>query len=280
MKRVFILLLFFSLILKKAPAQNHSGDTWKKVKNEGSGTLTVAYYEQHGILYKDANGTMKGVCADILKDFSDFVKTRYNKNLEIRYAIHEENFAGFLKIVKEDATVLGVGNISITEERKKIYKYTPSYMPNLMVMLTHKDAPNITTFNELKDKFPGYTAEVINESTSVNMIGKIKKDYSPSLKIRYMESGPAMLESISNDPKTFGIVDFTEYLNAIRKKIPVKKQNIDLGTSEDLGFLMSKQSDWDEAWNSFLTPEYKKSSKYRQIIATNLGTSFLNQLNK
>ena len=95
-----------------------------------------------------------------------------------------------------------------------------------------------------------------------------------------MESGPAMLESISNDPKTFGIVDFTEYLNAIRKKIPVKKQNIDLGTSEDLGFLMSKQSDWDEAWNSFLTPEYKKSSKYRQIIATNLGTSFLNQLNK
>jgi hypothetical protein len=61
----------------------------------------------------------------------------------------------------------------------------------------------------------------------------------------------------------------------IKKRLPVKKHDVDFGAPEELGFIMSKQSDWDEVWKEFLTPEYRKSVRYKEIIAENLGSSFL-----
>jgi hypothetical protein len=45
---------------------------------------------------------------------------------------------------------------------------------------------------------------------------------------------------------------------------------------QDLGFVMSKQSDWDVIWNEFLNPEYRKIVSYKKIISKNLGATFLN----
>jgi hypothetical protein len=73
----------------------------------------------------------------------------------------------------------------------------------------------------------------------------------------------------------FTVLDFIEFVNATRKKLPVKKQNVEFDNSEDLAFIMNKQSDWDEPWKQFLTDEYKKTAKYRRSISTNLGSTML-----
>jgi hypothetical protein len=62
----------------------------------------------------------------------------------------------------------------------------------------------------------------------------------------------------------------------VRKKLPVKRHDVDLGNAEELGFIMAKQTDWDEVWNEFLTSDYRKSVRYKKIIADNLGSTFLN----
>jgi hypothetical protein len=77
------------------------------------------------------------------------------------------------------------------------------------------------------------------------------------------------------DTHLFSIIDFTEYIGVIKKHMPVKKHEVEIGTPEELGFIMSKHSDWDVLWKEFLTPEYRKSVRYKEIIAENLGSSFL-----
>ncbi|MEO7992020.1 MAG: transporter substrate-binding domain-containing protein [Chryseolinea sp.] len=269
-------ILFFAGVLfaSACQGQKYTGDTWSNVKTNG-GTLTVIYYEQPGLIYKDASGKMKGVCADILDDFAKFVQTKYDRKVEIKYAGQEQVFPIFLATMQSTPNILGVTNVTITEERKKILKFTPSFMNNPVVMLTHSDAPNINRVDEIGTAMKDYSAKVITGSTHVKIIEKIKKENAPALKVTYANSGGEILKGLSSASKYFTILDFTEYLDATRRQLPVKRQNVNFGAAEELAFIMAKQTDWDQPWNEFMTKEYRSSVRYRKIIVENLGPSFL-----
>ena len=276
MKNIWIVV--FALCSLQAKAQKYTGDSWAKVKSAG-GTLTVIYYEQPGLIYKDeATGKMKGVCADILEDFTKYVKDKYGKTLTVNYAAKEQIFPNFLSTTQNTPNIMGITNVTVTEERKKILKFTPPFLSNPVVLLTHKDAPAISSFAEISKKLEGYTAEIIGGSTHVKLINKIKKENWPNLSIAYGPSGQEILKKFVANPKLFTIVDFTEFVDANRKRLPVKKQKVEFGDPEQLAFAMSKGNDWDEPWKEFMTDEYRKSPQFSKYVSDNLGMAFLSVL--
>jgi ABC-type amino acid transport substrate-binding protein len=271
--RIFLLLLAFTLS-HIVTAQKYKGDSWAKVKSAGAGTLTVVYYEQPGLIYSEG-GKIKGACVDLVNEFVNYVQTKHGKKITVTYAGKEPVFSEFLSAVQSSNDVLGVANVIVTEERKKILKFAPPFLSNPVVMITHKDAPLLANINEISTKFNGYSAEVIKGSIHTKHIEKIKKDYMPALPIAYGSNGGDILKRISTNPKLFTILEFVEFVDAQRKNLPVKSQNVNFGEAEQLAFIMAKESDWDEPWKEFLTPDYRKSVKYRKIIADNLGSTFL-----
>jgi ABC-type amino acid transport substrate-binding protein len=264
-----LILLYFNL-----SAQNYSGDSWATVKSNGTGSLAVVYYEQPGLIFK-ADGRMKGVCVDILSDFQKYVESKYGKKVKIDYVGEEKEFSNFLKVCQTTANVLGVTNTSITDERKKIMKFSPPFMTTQLVLLTNKNAPALGKLEDMPKTFSGFKAQVITGSTHVKYIEEIKKKYYPSLQVTYATSSESVIKNLSTDPKLFSILDFTEYIGVVRKKIPVKRQDVELGNPEPLGFIMAKQTDWDILFKEFLTEDYRRSVRYKEIIADNLGSSFL-----
>jgi ABC-type amino acid transport substrate-binding protein len=270
----FTALVFISSTL--AFSQKYQGDSWTQVKATGSGVLTVVYCEQFGLISKDKDGKVKGVCVDILSDFAAYIKDQYGKTITIKYAGVIPAFSEFLSTTQHTPNILGVTNTTITDERKKILKFSPPYMSNRQVMLTSNKSPSITHLKELPTKFPGFTAQVIAGSTQVQYVEKIKTEYMPTLKITQEISGPTILTNLINNPKSFTIIDFTEFVDVVHRKLPIKRQMVDVGVVEELGFIMSKQTDWDMPLREFLTPEYRNSIAYRKIIAENLGATFMN----
>jgi hypothetical protein len=256
-------------------SQTYKGDSWKSIKATGSGTLAVVYYEQPGLVVKNKDGKMEGICVDIIGDFIKHVEQKHGKKITVQYVGREAEFSNFLKVIQDTDNVLGVTNTSITEERKKTLYFTPPFMSTQLVLLTNKNAPAIKNLSELSTVFAGFSAQVITGSTHVKYIENIKKEYNPRLNITYAPSSESVIRNLSSDQKLFSILDFTEYIGVVRKKIPVKRQEVELGNPEQLGFIMSKQSDWGELWKEFLTPEYRKSVRFKEIVAENLGSSFL-----
>lgn len=256
-------------------SQKYQGDSWASVKSTGSGTLTIIYSEQFGLIHKDKDGKIKGVCVDILTDFAKYVKDHHGKTIAIKYAAEIPVFAEFLTITQHTPHILGVTNTTITEERKKILKFSPAYMSNRQVMLTNNKAPSLTSLKELPSKFPDFKGQVIAGSTQVQYMEKIKTDYLPALKITQEESGPIIIKNLMNDPKLFTIIDFTEFVEVVHKKLPIKRQMVDIAAAEELGFIMAKQTDWDVPLKEFLTSQYRTSVGYRKIIAENLGATFM-----
>jgi hypothetical protein len=102
MKYPFVFLLLFGSLI--SIAQQKSGDSWAKVKSSGTGTLAVLYYEQPGLISKQANGQITGVCVDILKDFQKHIETKYGKKVNILYVGEETEFPGFLQPYKISTT--------------------------------------------------------------------------------------------------------------------------------------------------------------------------------
>jgi hypothetical protein len=97
----------------------------------------------------------------------------------------------------------------------------------------------------------------------------------PSLKITQETSGPIIIKNLINNPRIFTIIDFTEFVDVVHKKLPIKRQMVDVGVVEELGFIMSKQTDWDVPLKEFLTSDYRNSVGYRKIISENLGATFM-----
>ena len=272
----FISLSILIGVSTTAYTQKYQGDSWAKVKSSGSGSLTVVYAEQFGLIYKDKDGKIKGVCVDILSDFAQFIKTQHGKIITIKYAEEIPVFSEFLKTSQNTLNILGVTNTTITEERKKVLKFSPAYMSNRQVMLTNNKSPSIVSLRELPSKFPDFTAQVIAGSTHVEYVEKIKSEYMPSLKITQETSGPAIIKNLITNQKMFTIIDFTEFVDVVHKKLPIKRQMVDVGVVEELGFIMSKQTDWDVPLKEFLTSDYRNSMAYRKIISENLGATFMN----
>jgi membrane-bound lytic murein transglycosylase MltF len=269
---------FLSLILLAnaicVTGQNYKGDSWSTVKSKGTGTLSVVYYEQPGLIFK-ADGKMKGVCVDILSDFQKYVETKHGKKIAIEYVGEEKEFSSFLKVCQSTPNIIGVTNTSITDERKKIMKFSPPFMTTQLVLLTNKNSPALLKLEDMSKTFSGFTAQVITGSTHVKYIEEIKKQYFPTLQVTYASSSESVIKNLSTNPRLFSILDFTEYIGVVRKKIPVKRQDVELGNPEPLGFIMAKQTDWDVLFKEFLTEEYRKSVRYKEIISDNLGSSFL-----
>lgn len=263
------------MISLSAAGQKYQGNSWAEVKTGGKGTLTIVYYEQPGLIYKD-NGQMKGVCVDILSDFAKFIQEKYSKAVTINYAGEEREFSGFLKVVQSTPNILGVTNTSITEERKKILKFTPPFMTTQLVLLTNQSSPVLTNLKDLPKVYAGFSALVITGSTHMKYADMLKKQYYPDLNITYAPSSETVIKNLTANPKIFSILDFTEYVGVVRKKLPIKRQDVDLGNAEELGFIMARQSDWDGLWKEFLTEDYRKGVRYKKIIADNLGSTFLN----
>jgi hypothetical protein len=271
MKKTCLLLVLLS---QMAFAQKYGGDSWTTIKGKGNGKLAVVYYPQHGLIINE-NGKMKGLCVDLLNDFVQYVQTKHGKKITIDYQGEEKVFEEFLRVTKTTPNLLGVSSVTVTDERKKIMKFTPPFIFNQIVLITHKDAPTVDDVKNIATVLKGYSAKVMGGSVFLKYIEQIKKENMPSLSITTGSNSDDIINEVCTNPKLLSLIDLTQYIDASRKKLPIKmQQNVKIGPDQERAFSMSKQSDWDEIWNEFLTPEYRKSEKYRQFVVSNLGATY------
>jgi ABC-type amino acid transport substrate-binding protein len=253
-----------------------TGSSWATVKNAGKGELTCVYYQTPGLVFEE-NGKMQGVCIDIMNEFKNYVSEKHNVALSFNFEKKIPVFTDFIGTVRSSKNIMGVCNTSITTERKNYLDFSPSYMNNPSVLLSNQNAGTLRDFSNMASNFEGYKAVIIKGSTHEQYLKKIASEYFPNLTIEYANSGSEVNAKLRSNAKYFTLIDFTEYFDAVRKKMNVTRHPVPLNELEDqLGYIFPKGSDWQSIWREFLTPEFKESVTYKKIVADNLGTAFVN----
>ncbi len=269
MKKLFALFLLLPAL--SATAQNYSGDTWSKVNTSKQGTISLAYVETPAFVYKDASGNLTGICVDMMNDFVAWVNKTKGVKLQSRFVGDGSSFQGMYSRVKSSSGgVFGLGNITITDERKREVKFSPPFITNFAILITQNQVPTLTRLEDISKVFGTLTAYTAKGTLNEKRLLELKQKYSPNMKLVTLNTSPEVYDKIFSDPNAFSYLDLAFYLKAVNEKKPVKRHPIGDKTAEQFGIIMPLNSDWGTVLEEFFA-SYINSPQYKTMLARHLG---------
>lgn len=272
MKNLIGLLLVLASI--SAHAQGYSGDTWAQAKTKGSATITVTYVETPSFVYKDESGTHTGICIDIMNDFIKWANESKKIKINAVYMGDGSNFRGMYDKVKASAGgVFGLGNITITEERKREVKFSPPFITNIAFLITQNGVTTLTKLEDLKATFGKLTAYTAKGTLNEKRINDLKKKYNPDMTIVQTGTSQEAFEKLISDSNGFAYLDLAFYLEAVSMRKPVKRHAVGDQLAEKFGFIMPMGSDWSQVLDEFFAANggYTNTAQYKAILRKHLG---------
>ena len=277
MKKIFLLA---ALIMPSVLFAQFSGDTYSSAKQKGSAEWTLTFANAPGFIFKDDQGKITGITVDLMNAFKAYVEQKEGIKVTMNFkSTDPNNFTKFLADVKSsNGGVFGLSNTTITQERKSSYNFSPAYITNIGMVISHKDVPTVENLSEISSKFSGMTAVTVKNSTNEKRILEIKEKYWNDLKIEYVPSFQAAVEAVANSTTKFTDVDFTYYLAAVQSKKPLKRHPGGDNTAEQFGIIMPKSNDWSALLTEFMNSGFVGGIEYKKIVANNLGSSAMKYL--
>ena len=271
MKKIVFLLA--ALACFAVNAQNYSGDSWAQVKSKGEGTISLAYVETPSFVYKEGN-ELTGICVDIMNDFVNWTNETKKVKLQSKFVGDGSSFRGMYEKVKASSGgVFGLGNITMTDERKKEIKFSPSFITNFAILITQNNVPTLAKFEDLKTTFKDLTAYTAKGTLNEKRINELKKKYYPDMKVELNATSQETFEKVVSDSHGFAYLDLAFYLEAVSQRKPVKRHPVGDQSSEKFAFIMPMNSDWGPILDEFFKADggYTNSNQYKTILRKHLG---------
>jgi len=281
MKALISTLLWLSLSVMVL-AQSYTGDTWSSAAKAKKGKVSLAYVETPGFVYKGESGQLTGICVDIMHDFAAWVKDSKGVDLELQFVGDGSSFTGMYERTKNGkGGVFGLGNVTITDARKKEVRFSPPFITNTAILVTQPSAPTLENLADMPTAFAGFTAYAAKGTLNEKRTLALKEKYYPSLKVVTTTTSQETLEKVFADPKGFAYLDMTFYIEAVQLKKPVKRHAVGDQSSEQFGIVMPANSDWGPVLDEFFAARggYLNSKEYRDILVKHLGLAGMKLIN-
>jgi putative glutamine transport system substrate-binding protein len=246
-------------------------------------TLNVNYYENFPYAYTE-NGALKGIEVDIIKKYVEWLKLEKNINTVVNYKPYKEFSEFYNAIKKGGAKSIGLGSVTITDERTKEVAFSPAYLRNIAVLITSGTVPSIKklTAEEIATVFGPMNALAVNESSHLKYMNAIKSAYLPAMQIKGTETQTSILDQIAKDGKSYGYVDIVAFWAYIKKnkKTYLKIQKSFNEPQEELGFVMPFGASHFSSLNEFFESGFGFTSTkvYHEILQKYLGYEVLETL--
>ena len=274
---VMIALFLFGNVF----AQSYKGDTWAQAQQTKRANLVVTYVETPAFVYMDNTGRLSGICVDILNNFVRYVESQHGVKVNLTFRGNGDNFSEFYKSVQNASQgVIGLGNVTIRPDRRREVTFTPAYIKNIAVLVTHSSVPELSSFGQFSTQFAGKKAYVPPGTTHAGRVDNIKARYYSELVIESTSnSREALLKTVA-DPNSFSYQDVALYWAFKEDGQPVKRHSIGDEATEELGMIMPLDSDWINVYNEFFNfgNGYKSSPQYRTSLVKHLGKEVVQML--
>lgn len=195
MKTLFLLALIISICFQSSFSQKSI--SWTDINKSKKGTINVVWFPNKPFGYKDdGNGQMKGIEADIIYGFQKYLKKQYEIDLTIKW-LKEEAFTDVLIKMKSNNNdgVFGIAGFSISDERKKFMKFSPSYMPDITVLVSTDDIPIVKSKEDLIKNFDGATAITAPGTLLEQDLLHLREENNMNFKIEYASNSYEFLKS-------------------------------------------------------------------------------------
>ncbi len=287
----FLLLIPLLLLVSEAAALNErssptlQGDSWPDVKERGSGTLIAVYVPAEGFAWHSGIDShsrdnapahkekLTGVTVDLLREFTRYLSETYDIELDLSFE-RQKHWPTFYKdMVDAGDGVIGMGNVTITEERCRELVFSPPYMTNIASLITHHNAPELIEPEHLKTTLGGRTALAFEGTLHEQRLRKLTGQYYPEASFRMAGSNDEILGLVSASDQYFAYIDLYNYWRAVERGLPLRRHESADQASEQFGYIMPLNTSWEPVLREFFehADGLTASERYHSILSDHLG---------
>jgi hypothetical protein len=250
-----------------------SAPTFAEAQQQGRATLNFIYVPSSGFAYRDARGELTGVTVELLRDFAAYVATVHGIGTEVRWT-EEERWADFYGYVRDsEGGVFGIGNVTITEPRRNELNFSPPYLNNIAVLVTHQRVPELSSMSEIGTAFRDLTALPYPGTLHETRLHSVRDRWMPGMRSRAVASNDELVSLLASEEGYFGYIDIYNYWRARQAGQPLRRHPVGDDASETFGVILPHGSDWTPVMEEFFNAGggYPQSERFIGLLRTHLG---------
>ncbi len=254
-------------------AQPVERPTFAEARASGEAELAFFFVPSSGFAYRDDAGELTGVTVELLRDFAGWLADTHGMRVEVTW-IEEELWADFYGYVRDSrGGAFGIGNVTITEERRSELDFSPPYLQNIAVLVTHEEVPELESIEKIGEAFAGLTALRYPGTLHEARLEALRDAHAPEMEFRPIASNDELVEALAAGPETFGYIDIYNFWRAAEAGAPLRRHPVGDDAAETFGIILPDGSDWTPVVEDYFrardgilgTPEY------RALLAEHLG---------
>ncbi|MEP1033105.1 ATP-binding protein [Ekhidna sp.] len=258
------------------------GQSWEETVHSKKATLDLFWNTSAPFIFYDSKGELSGVEYENILLFKKFLRHKYSIDLTLNW-IEIKSFNTVLDTIKNSKiqSQFGVSAFSITPERKQILKFTNSYLSDIVVFVSSKGSPIVTTPAEIDGLITGKTAICIKATIYEDLLYDLRNRLDINFDIKFIGSDESVIGYIGSHRDCFGFIDLPIYLNLVRNGDgnSVTRQNLFTDQGTGYGYIMPLNSNWKIPFDEFLTDQQYKR-ELANIISKYFGKEYLDFIGK
>ncbi len=266
--KIFIGILFFLVTIFQtnfqAQAQNEyvRGNGWEAARfMKSEAVLIVYYYENKPFIYANEDGQLQGIEYDLLSQFRNYLLHKHNVKIKLVWKKAESTEAFHEAVAKGDRGSIGIGAVTITEDKQHNFKYSTAYMSDISVIITNEEVKSCDNIDAFREQFGKLQAVSIQNSGYEYYYEKLKKIMLPKLTTQHVRNNDQIVQTIATTQNTFGYIQLPSYLLALKNGEKIKRHKWFMESNDNgYGFILPAKTTWDEPLKEFFNNIYFKDS--------------------
>lgn len=255
------------------------GSSWTHVQAAGEGTLRVLYVPDAGFAYEDEDGNLTGVTVEIVRDMAKWIEENHDVELDVDF-VAEPNWRRFYTRIRNGhGGLLGIGNVTITEQRSQELHFSPPYLNNVAVLITHSGVDELQQLSDIGETLKDFRPLVFEGTLHQERLSNLRSSYHRSAEIVFASSNEEILERVI-EGDFYAYVDGYYFWKALNSGVPVMRHAVGDDPAEEFGIIYPLESDWENVIEDFFQAQggYLNTPRYRDILSTHLGSAVVEML--
>lgn len=256
-----------------APAADaDQGSRWEDARAAGGGTLRVLYVPAEGFAGTGAGGSPEGVTVEIMRSFAQWLADTHGVQAGLEF-VEEQDWRTFYGRVRDaHGGVFGLGNVTITDARRAELQFSPPYMNNVAVLITHDTIAALGSLAGAAAAFAGLQPLAFQGTLHEARVTALRDSALPGRPLEYATSNAEILERVASGC-CFAFIDGYNFWRAEERGMPLRRHAVADDPAEEFGIIMPLDSDWAPLLEQFLSGPsgFRASAEYREIMERHLG---------
>ncbi len=250
-----------------------SAPAFAEALEAGEAEIRVLYVRSTGFAGADDTGTLTGVTVEIMREFGRFVAEEYDLEVEVTFEEEPEWATFYRRVMRSEGGVFGIGNVTITEPRREELAFSPPYLSNIAILMTHENVPELGSLEESADVLGSMTGLLYPGTLHETRLLALRDEYLSGLETRTVTTNDELVGLVASGEGYFGFIDIYNYWRALEDGAPLRRHAVADDDSETFGVIMPHGSDWAEPMQRFFErgDGLRNTDWYRDLLRTHLG---------